>query len=128
MNIKQVQNNVYRIEKDGQVAPFFGLNTVNKCNKFMEQIPFYYYGYIILLSKDDKDNWYLNSISRKQVGFGGSPCGTIEQAIKRAIMEIDTREEKRKNLNNNYKEKINKVFSKEILPILIDVVNNMEVK
>jgi hypothetical protein len=128
MNITQIENNIYRVEKNDDVAPFFGLDTVNKFNSYREQVPFYYKGYIILLSKDGQGNWYLNSISKKQVGFGGSPCGAIEQAIKRAVMEIDIREEKRTSLNNQYKERINKAFSKEILPILIDVINNMEVK
>ena len=127
MNITQIENNIYRVEKNDDVAPFFGLDTVNKFNSYREQVPFYYKGYIILLSKDGQGNWYLNSISKKQVGFGGSPCGAIEQAIKRAVMEIDIREEKRTSLNNQYKERINKAFSKEILPILIDVINNMEV-
>lgn len=128
MNITQIENNIYRVEKNDDVAPFFGLDTVNKFNSYREQVPFYYKGYIILLSKDGQGNWYLNSISKKQVGFGGSPCGAIEQAIKRAVMEIDIREEKRTSLNNQYKERINKAFSKEILPILIDIINNMEVK
>lgn len=128
MNITQIENNIYRVEKNDDVAPFFGLDTVNKFNSYREQVPFYYKGYIILLSKDGQGNWYLNSISKKQVGFGGSPCGAIEQAIKRAVMEIDIREEKRTSLNNQYKERINKAFSKEILPILIDVINNIEVK
>ncbi len=128
MNITQIENNIYRVEKNDDVAPFFGLDTVNKFNSYREQVPFYYKGYIILLSKDGQGNWYLNSISKKQVGFGGSLCGAIEQAIKRAVMEIDIREEKRTSLNNQYKERINKAFSKEILPILIDVINNMEVK
>lgn len=93
MNITQIENNIYRVEKNDDVAPFFGLDTVNKFNSYREQVPFYYKGYIILLSKDGQGNWYLNSISKKQVGFGGSPCGAIEQAIKRAVMEIDIREE-----------------------------------